>query len=98
MKIHIHAIDKSNAEICMGHLEIKGFEMHGGHVNQHGLESNIFKRFEKVYQDTFIKNQMMVSIHYLGTQYEITWSDYNDPKGFHIFDTNTRELERVPNP
>ena len=40
----------------------------------------------------------MMVIYYLGTQYEIMWSDYKCPKGFHIFDTDTREIERVENP
>jgi hypothetical protein len=34
----------------------------------------------------------------LGNPYEITWQDYDDPKGFHIFDFNTRKLEFIPNP
>ena len=36
--------------------------------------------------------------YYLGTPYEIYWNDCDDPKGFHIFDTETRELERIVNP
>ena len=94
----IHAIDHSNADICFGHLEIKGFEMHGGHMNEHGLSREQFRRFEKVLSGHFHKKSDDGHIFYLGTQYEIMWSDYKCPKGFHIFDTNTREIERVENP
>jgi hypothetical protein len=94
----IHAIDHSNADICFGHLEIKGFEMHGGHMNEHGLSREQFRRFEKVLSGHFHKKSDDGHIYYLGTQYEIMWSDYKCPKGFHIFDTVTREIERVENP
>src|SRR6056300_1487692 len=94
----IFSIDHSTADICMGHLEIKGFEMMTGHYNEHGLESKQFKRFEKVISGHFHKKSDDGHVYYLGSQYQIMWSDYNCPKGFHIFDTETRELERIPNP
>ena len=98
MEESLHTIDSSQAEFVMGHLEIKGFEMHKGYFNEHGLEKNIFHRFEKVISGHFHKKSDDGQIFYLGAQYEMTWSDYMCPKGFHIFDTETRELTRIPNP
>jgi hypothetical protein len=94
----LHTIDNSTAQIVMGHLEIKGFEMHKGHLNEQGLDKSLFKRFEKVISGHFHKKSDDGHIYYLGAPYEITWSDYKCPKVFHIFDTQTRELTRVPNP
>ena len=94
----LHQIDSTTAQIVMGHLEIKGFEMHKGHINEQGLEKELFKRFEKVISGHFHKKSDDGHIYYLGCPYQITWSDYNCPKGFHIFDTQTRELTRIPNP
>jgi len=37
-------------------------------------------------------------IVYVGTPGEMTWADYNDERGFHILDTETRQLEFIPNP
>ena len=94
----VEKIKNSTSSIAMGHLEVKGFEMHNGHFNEHGQEKAMFKRFEKVLSGHFHKKSDDGQIYYLGTQYEMTWSDYNCPKGFHIFDTNTRDLTRVSNP
>ncbi len=94
----IYEIDNSHAEVCMGHLEIKGFEMHKGHFQEVGLEMDQFRRFDKVLSGHYHRKSDNGTIYYLGTQYEITWSDYQCPKGFHIFDTETRELTRISNP
>jgi len=94
----VQKINDTQATIAMGHLEVKGFEMHNGHFNDHGQEKAMFKRFEKVMSGHFHKKSDDGQIYYLGTQYEMTWSDYGCPKGFHIFDTETRDLTRVTNP
>ena len=94
----VQKINETQSTIAMGHLEVKGFEMHNGHFNDHGQEKAMFKRFEKVMSGHFHKKSDDGQIYYLGTQYEMTWSDYNCPKGFHIFDTETRDLTRVSNP
>ena len=94
----VQKINDTQSTIAMGHLEVKGFEMHNGHFNDHGQEKAMFKRFEKVMSGHFHKKSDDGQIYYLGTQYEMTWSDYGCPKGFHIFDTDTRDLTRVSNP
>ena len=45
-------------------------------MNEHGTEKSVFKRFEKVMSGHFHKKSDDGHIYYLGTQYEMTWSDY----------------------
>jgi predicted phosphodiesterase len=91
-------IKKTKAQVCFGHLEIAGFQMYKGHKNDHGFDSNIFTRFDLVCSGHFHHRSRSGNIQYLGNPYELTWADYQDPRGFHIFDTETRELEFIRNP
>jgi hypothetical protein len=63
-----------------------------------GMDSSILQKYELVMSGHFHHKSSKGNILYVGTPYELTWADYNDGKGFHIFDTKTRELTFVPNP
>lgn len=89
---------ESKAQICLGHFEIAGFEMDRGNVCDHGLDKNVLKKYDIVLSGHFHHKSTDGNITYVGTPYEMTWSDYNDPKGFHIFDTHTREMDFIRNP
>lgn len=94
----ISFIEKTDADIIFGHLEFAGFEMYRGAVNDHGLDHRVFSKFDKVMTGHFHHKSTRDNIHYLGAPYEMTWSDYDDPRGFHIFDTETKDLTYVENP
>jgi len=89
---------QSKAQICFGHFEIAGFEMDRGNVCDHGLDKKLLSKYDVVLSGHFHHKSTDGNITYVGTPYEMTWSDYNDPKGFHIFDTETRNMEFVRNP
>lgn len=91
-------IDTTTCEVVMGHLEVTGFEMHQGFHNAKGMDPKAFSRFDKVMSGHFHHKSDNGTIHYLGAPYEMTWTDFQDPRGFHIFDTETRELEFIRNP
>ena len=92
-------IDETKADICMGHLNINGFAMNKGQVvAEHGYDKSVFRKFDTVMSGHFHHKNDDGQIYYLGTPYELYWNDYDDPKGFHVFDTDTRELHRIVNP
>jgi DNA repair exonuclease SbcCD nuclease subunit len=91
-------IESSTASVLMGHLELDGFEMYRGAVHTGGMQVDLFSKFDTVMSGHFHHKSSRGNIHYLGCPYEMTWSDYGDQKGFHIFDTDTSELKFIPNP
>ena len=91
-------LQQAKADICFGHLELSGFEQHKGHWAQQGYDKDLFKRFELVFSGHYHRKSDDGQIYYLGSPYEMTWSDYECPKGFHVFDLDTRELTRIQNP
>ena len=94
----LKAIQDTKAQILFGHLEVKGFEMHIGSFSREGVDANLFQKFDMAMSGHFHHKSDNGNIYYLGNPYQITWSDYKDPRGFHIFDTETRELEFILNP
>jgi len=90
-------LKQSGAQIAMGHLEVKGFEMHSGIISDAGYEKSLFNNFDMVMSGHFHKRSTDGHINYLGCPYEMTWADCGDPKGFHTFDLENRELEFIPN-
>ena len=85
------------APVCGAHLELSGFEMQAGIICDHGMSPDLFKRFETVLSGHYHTKSSSGNIHYLGSQMEFFWSDAHDPKFFHVFDTDTRELTPVQN-
>lgn len=91
-------INNTNAEICMGHFEIDGFSMYRGITSEGGLSRGTFNKFVHTFSGHYHHKSNAGNIHYIGNPYELTWSDYNDPRGFHIYDLDSKQLNFIKNP
>ena len=90
-------INKSTSKVVMGHLELNGFVATRGHTMEHGMDTNVFDKFDRVYSGHYHTRSNNGKIYYLGNPYEMFWNDVNDPRGFNLFDTKTLKHTPVNN-
>lgn len=94
----IRMIKDGVASVCFGHFEFSGFAMYRGQVSEGGMDPAMFDDYKLVCSGHYHHKSSNKNVVYLGNPYEFTWQDHGDQRGFHILDTNTLELEFIPNP
>lgn len=87
-------------DIAFGHFEIGGFMMHAGSYAPESLGSkpSDFKKWNKVIAGHFHAQSENGNIHYVGTPYQMSWSDWSTKHGFWIFDTFDKSMTFYENP
>ena len=94
----VDILKNPRSKVAFGHLELNGFVVTQQVIMDHGFDMNYFKKFEKVFSGHFHTRSSVGDIHYLGNPYEMFWNDFESPRGFHIFDTETLEHTPINNP
>jgi DNA repair exonuclease SbcCD nuclease subunit len=93
----IDFIQNNSCSILCGHFEINGFEVMAGIRHEGGVERFIFGNYDKVLSGHFHLKQTHGNIHYLGTQYQLSFADVGSKKGFHVLNGQDRSLEFIEN-
>ena len=97
-ELSLNTIKKTSCRCAMGHLELQGFRVNRQIIMEHGLDSKLFEKFSHVFSGHYHTRSSDGRISYLGNPYEMYWTDVNDTRGFHIFDTETLTLTAINNP
>lgn len=90
-------MEKPKSKVAFGHFEFAGFEMSRGQIMLHGMDHKLLRKYEFVGSGHYHERSQRDNVTYFGTPYPLTWIDYGCPRGFHVFDTETLELEFVRN-
>lgn len=92
-------IDSATPSLMLGHFDISGFRMHqDGNPSDHGLPMDWFRDQQLVLSGHFHTQSKISNVQYIGNPFELTWSDFKDPRGFWIIDLETLEMEFIQNP
>lgn len=91
-------LNKTKCQVAFGHLELQGFLNNDGVASEFGDDPKLFQKFDQVYTGHYHTRIAKDNILYVGCPYQMTWADYANDKGFHIFDTETRKVEFIKNP
>lgn len=90
-------IKRAKASILLGHFEISGFEMTKGHECEGGLSQSLFASYDDVWSGHFHIKSKKGNITYLGNPFQTNKGDIGYERGYHVFDTDARNLEFIKN-
>jgi len=91
-------LEETESKVVFGHLELNGFSVYPGQYQQEGMDKKVFQKFDRVYSGHYHTRSDDGKIFYLGNPYQMFWSDVDDKRGFHIFDTDDYKLDYYQNP
>ena len=74
----VDLIGSTKANVVLGHLELSGFKMYKDSFAHGGEDPTSFERFAFVGSGHFHHKNTKGNIHYFGSPYQITWSDYGE--------------------
>lgn len=89
--------DANPCSWVLGHFEIESFEMHRGQECMDGISRSTFEKFDTVLSGHFHTKSTKGNITYVGTPYQMTWIDHGEDKGFHVIDTEEKEMTFIKN-
>ncbi len=92
-----HFLKNSKADIVCGHFELSGYEVLRGVKFDGGMSDNLLRRFDEVWSGHFHMRHSKNNVRYLGTPYQITFSDLHEQKGFYVYDTESGDLDHIEN-
>lgn len=90
-------LEQSFSDVCIGHFDIAGFGMSKEVINQSGISRFIFKKFKHTFSGHFHLPSEQDNIIYVGSPYQLTWSDYGDIKRVILYDTETFSMSLMEN-
>lgn len=96
----VDALKNFRGRTVAGHFELLGFEMYKGMPNTHdGLDpAEWFADMALVMSGHYHHRSTKDAIHYLGSPYDMVWSDADDSRGFHWWTPETHSVEFVESP
>lgn len=79
------------ANIVYCHSEVRGIYLNAKVKNQHGTETNIYDRYDRVFSGHIHYRQEKNKLLMVGVPYQLTRSDRDNAKGFDLLDLGTME-------
>ena len=81
--------DQDRKNILCSHLDINNFLMENNFICNNGFSISEFNKFDLVFSGHYHKHQIINNIIYIGSPYQVRFSERFDQKGFVVLDTST---------